>query len=163
MGALLGAVGAIGGWLATAFARFMLWFYPPAFRREMGHQFLADVRRRAGEFEGATAPFRMGFWLIRLGASLVTNAWAAWRERPAHGAVTSSSGSVSWLDIKLGLRMLLKSPGLTLAGGAGIAVAIAVGAGFFTFAYAHFYPTIPLPEGDRLVGLENWDLAINNE
>jgi predicted permease len=26
-----------------------------------------------------------------------------------------------------------------------------------------FYPTIPLDEGDRLVGLENWDLERNNE
>ena len=67
------------------------------------------------------------------------------------------------LDFKLGFRMLLKYPGLTFAGGIGIAVAIAIAGGFFTFSHSYFYPTIPLPEGDRLVGLENWDLSINNE
>jgi hypothetical protein len=72
-------------------------------------------------------------------------------------------GHFSWLDVKLGLRMLVKHPGLTLAGGTAIAVAIALSAGFFGFMWAYFYPTIPLSEGDRLVGLENWDVEINNE
>ena len=35
----------------------------------------------------------------------------------------------SLLDFKLGARMLLKYPGLSLVGGLGMAVAIAVGAG----------------------------------
>ena len=34
-----------------------------------------------------------------------------------------------WLDVKLGVRMLVKYPGLALAGGAGIAVAVAIAAG----------------------------------
>ena len=34
-----------------------------------------------------------------------------------------------WLDVKLGFRMLIKYPGLALAGGAGIAVAVALAAG----------------------------------
>ena len=34
----------------------------------------------------------------------------------------------SWLDLKMGLRMLRKYPGLTLVGGLGMAVAIAIGA-----------------------------------
>ncbi len=59
--------------------------------------------------------------------------------------------------------MLVKHPGLTLVGGLGMAVAVAIGAGLFAFFYAHLYPTIQLPEGDRLVGLENWDTEANNE
>ncbi len=69
----------------------------------------------------------------------------------------------SWLELKLGLRMLRKYPGLTLVGGLGMAVAIAIGAGFFSFFSAYIYPTIPLEGGDRLVGVENWDVARNNE
>src|SRR5262245_43821664 len=40
--------------------------------------------------------------------------------------------SESWLDFKLGARMLVKYPGLALVGGLGIAVAIAIGAFVFT-------------------------------
>ena len=35
---------------------------------------------------------------------------------------------MSWLDVKLGLRMLLKYPGLTIAGGLALAIAIGIGA-----------------------------------
>jgi putative ABC transport system permease protein len=156
----------LGGWVATTLTRGLLRIYPSSFRREMGEQMVEDVRRRAGEFQGPLAPVTMAAWLIRLGASLVANAIGLWREgrvAAPERLTAQRSGAFSWLDVKLGLRMLLKYPGLTSAGGLGIAVAIAISGGFFTFAYAHFYPTIPLPEGDRLVGLENWDLAINNE
>ena len=70
---------------------------------------------------------------------------------------------ISWLDIKLGARMLVKYPGLALVGGLGMAVAIAIGAGSFAFFYSHMYPEIPLPEGDRIVALENWDVRASDE
>lgn len=69
----------------------------------------------------------------------------------------AGSSAFSWLDLKLALRMLVKYPGLTLTGGLGIAVAVAIGVGFFALFHSRFYPTIPLSEGDRLVGLQNWD------
>lgn len=37
-------------------------------------------------------------------------------------------------DYKLGLRMLLKYPGLTLAGGLALAIAIGIGAGWYDLA-----------------------------
>ena len=70
---------------------------------------------------------------------------------------------MSWLDIKLGARMLIKHPGLTLVGGLGMAVAIAIGAGAFAFFYSHLYPRLPLHEGDRIVAIENWDVRYNDE
>ena len=70
---------------------------------------------------------------------------------------------ISWLDIKLGARMLVKYPGLALVGGLGMAVAIAIGTGSFAFFYSHMYPDIPLPDGNRIVALENWDVRANNE
>lgn len=70
---------------------------------------------------------------------------------------------ISWLDVKLGVRMLVKYPGLTLIGGLGMAVAIAIGAGAFTFFHSHLYPTLPLDQGERLVALENWNTETNNE
>ena len=38
------------------------------------------------------------------------------------------TAGISWLDFKLGIRMLVRYPGLTLVAGAGIAVAISAGA-----------------------------------
>lgn len=67
----------------------------------------------------------------------------------------------SWLDFKLGARMLKKYPGLTLVGGMGMAVAIAIGAitseAFYTFST----PMLPLDGGERVVGIESWDTEAN--
>ena len=57
-------------------------------------------------------------------------------------------------DYKLGLRMLLKYPGLTLAGGLALAVAIGIGAAWYDLSRMLLSPTIPLPEGNRLVTIE---------
>jgi hypothetical protein len=54
-------------------------------------------------------------------------------------------------DYKLGVRMLLKYPGLTIAGGLALAIAIGIGAGWYDLAGKLLWPTIPLPEGDRIV------------
>ena len=65
----------------------------------------------------------------------------------------------SLLDFKLGLRMLSKYPGLTIVGGAAIAFAIAIGAVGFELLMQLARPSIPLPDGDRLVALQVWDTA----
>ncbi|HLL81734.1 MAG TPA: ABC transporter permease, partial [Longimicrobium sp.] len=70
---------------------------------------------------------------------------------------------ISWLDVKLGARMLVKHPGLTVVGGLAIAVAVAVSTSMFTFLHSSMYPVLPLPEGDRIVALENWDVRAQNE
>jgi putative ABC transport system permease protein len=69
---------------------------------------------------------------------------------------------VSWLDLKLGVRMVIKYPGLALVGVAGMSVAIAIGAGCFAFFYSYMNPPLPLDEGDRIVAIENWDAAARN-
>jgi len=62
---------------------------------------------------------------------------------------------VSWLDVKLGVRMLLKYPGLSIVSVLGMSVAVAIGAAGFTIFQAMIDPTLPLPEGDRMVSLRN--------
>ena len=69
----------------------------------------------------------------------------------------------SGLDLKLSLRLLIRNPGLTVVSTVGIAVGIAIAAGMFGFFHANLDPTLPLDEGDRIVALENWDIARNNE
>src|SRR5688572_21906385 len=67
------------------------------------------------------------------------------------------------LDIRLGLRMLRKYPGLTLIGGLAMAFAIWVGAVTFEVATLFVHPTLPLPGGDRIVQLRNWDVEASEE
>lgn len=149
--------------IATTLTRLLLLLYPPSFRREMGAALGADVRRRAAE--------RHPLWLVPLTASLLVNAVGAWRDTvggpkfgPPHVLPRAHRTTIfSWIDLKLAFRMLVKSPGLTLVGGLGIAVAMAIGVGFFALFYSRFYPTIPLPDGDRLVALENWDRRTHRE
>ena len=61
------------------------------------------------------------------------------------------------LDLKLGVRMLLKYPGLTLVGGMAIAFAIAVGAAGFELVKQVVDPELRLPAGERLVGIRHWN------
>jgi putative ABC transport system permease protein len=59
----------------------------------------------------------------------------------------------SWLDIKLGFRMLVRYPGLTIVGGLAMAFAIWVGALAFEFIHQVVSPTLPLRDGDRVVAI----------
>ena len=68
-----------------------------------------------------------------------------------------------WLDVRLGARMLIKYPALTLVGGMGLAVAVAISTVAFSFFYSCVVADLPLDEGDRIVGLENWNVEVNNE
>jgi predicted permease len=143
--------------LATALTRLLLHLYPASFQNDVGGPLTGDVRRRAEELTGSRAGMRVVVWLALLSVSLLANAFAAWGEKLIRGWRFSS------LDLKLGCRMLVRYPGLALTGGLGIAMAIAIGVGFFALFHSRFYPTIPLSEGDRLVGLENWDRRTNRQ
>jgi putative ABC transport system permease protein len=58
------------------------------------------------------------------------------------------------LDVKRGGRMLVKYPILTLAGGLALAFAIGIGAGWYDLVGEILCPTIPRPDGDRIVVIE---------
>lgn len=57
--------------------------------------------------------------------------------------------------------MLVKYPGLALAGGAGIAVAVAIATGGFSVIYGNFLASLPLEEGGRIVSIQIWDSVAN--
>src|SRR5687767_6323979 len=65
---------------------------------------------------------------------------------------------VSWLDVKLGLRMLRKYPALSVVSVIGMSVAIAIAAGYYGAIGAIIDPTLPLDEGDRIVSIQNADV-----
>lgn len=69
--------------------------------------------------------------------------------------------SMSWLDVKLAVRMLVRYPVLTLIGTGSLAAAIALGASAFAFISLFLWPTLPLPDGDRVVTVLHHDIATN--
>ncbi len=69
---------------------------------------------------------------------------------------------ISWLDVRLGVRMLFKHPGLSVVGGLAMALAIAIGAGTFAAFSSFIDPRLPLDEGDRIVALENLDVSTSS-
>ncbi len=68
---------------------------------------------------------------------------------------------LSLFDLRLGVRMLVRYPVLTLIGTASLAVAIALGAAVFAFISLLLWPTLPLPQGDRVVSVRLMDVAAN--
>jgi putative ABC transport system permease protein len=66
------------------------------------------------------------------------------------------------LNARLGGRMLAKHPGVTAVGVLALAIGIGLGAGYVEIVRDFLHPTLPLPEGDRIVGLRNWDQAAND-
>jgi putative ABC transport system permease protein len=69
---------------------------------------------------------------------------------------------ISWLDVRLGARMIRRYPGLTVIGGIAMGVAIALGAGVMGVIALMNDPEIPLDEGQRIVGLQVWGTRSNN-
>lgn len=63
------------------------------------------------------------------------------------------------LDARLGLRMLRRSWGLTLAGGLAMTIVITIAAVVFVFLDEVMGRTAPpLDEGDRVVAIQSWDV-----
>ena len=81
--------------------------------------------------------------------------------RAARGLRRIDELRFSWLDFKLGLRMLVKYPGLTLVGGLAMAFAIAVGAAAFEAIRQVARPALPYAESDRIVAIRIWDASRN--
>ena len=63
------------------------------------------------------------------------------------------------LDLKLGVRMLIRYPGLTLVAILALSVAIGGGAAYLEFVNDLYRPSLPVRDGDRLVGIYNQDVA----
>ena len=66
--------------------------------------------------------------------------------------------TTSWLDMKLGLRMLRKSWGLTLVAGFAMTVVIALAAVVFDVVATFTTTDLPLEDGERIVALQIWDV-----
>ena len=111
---------------------------------------LEEAHRRRLRCYGATqARLLTTLEIVEMSAALV-------RVRSARARV---KGIDMVQDYKLGLRMLLKYPGLTIAGGLALTIAIGIGAAWYDLTRDLLRPTIPLPDGDRIVEIEMRNLA----
>src|SRR5918992_1436563 len=79
--------------------------------------------------------------------------------REARGLGWFDEMRFSVLDLRLGGRMLVKHPALTAIATIAVAFAIAVGTVGFEIARQALWPTIPLPDGNAIVALRNWNAA----
>lgn len=118
-----------------------------------------DERRARGR--GALAAF-----LVRTTVDMVGSAIRE-RLRPgrrtagrAGGRVSGGGGALfSWLDVKLGLRMLVKHPGLTLVSMFALAVGIPVGLAP-THVVGGLMAPLPVPQGEEIRLLRQWSPAL---
>ena len=73
---------------------------------------------------------------------------------------THRSLRFSWLDFKVGFRMLVRYPGLTIVGTAAIAVAIALGTLYFEALNKWQNPRLPVRDADRVISIRAWDDSV---
>lgn len=71
---------------------------------------------------------------------------------------------LTWLrglstDVKLGVRMTAKYPGLTVVAVLALSLAIGAGATYREFVSDVFRPALPLAGGERVVGVRVWDAS----
>jgi len=109
----------------------------------------ADFRRRGHAPADAVRLAR-----LRVGAP----AQAMDRLRDQRGLPGLSS---VWLDLKLGVRMLRRSWGLSLVAGIAMTAVILIAAGSFTILRVLSGVVVPLDEGDRVVALQTFDRSAN--
>ncbi len=68
-----------------------------------------------------------------------------------------------WLDLKLGVRMLRKSWGLTIVGGLAMTVVIFIAGFAFQILHTLQGRELPLNEGERIVAMATWDPVANEQ
>jgi len=136
----------------------LLRLFPARFRERHGDD-MSETFERAYEESRAAGRRHLVAFLARttldLGSSGLRERVAARRRRRQRLGCAAGGALVSWLDVKLGVRMLRKHPGLTLVSTLALAVGIPVGLAPSHFVDGLLAP-LPVPEGDRIRALRLW-------
>ncbi|MDB4912493.1 MAG: hypothetical protein JWM95_137 [Gemmatimonadetes bacterium] len=145
-------------WVSGVRARLRLIFAPRAAESRMNEEMAFHMEM---ETDRLVREERLSRDEARRRANVAFGGVTQHKEELRNGRGLAWLGGLS-LDMKLGFRMLVKYPGLTLVGGLAMAFAIWVGAVTFEIVGLFLYPTLPLPDGDRIVQIRNWDAAANS-
>ncbi|MEX2048489.1 MAG: ABC transporter permease [Gemmatimonadota bacterium] len=141
--------------------RIAAWLLPRDARDEvLGDLVEAWKARERRQSRWARARWTLRQPLEALGARIRSRAPRTGPPAPPLGAIRRRSLGFSWIDVKLGVRMLAKQPILTAV--AGLTLALGIPAALMpTHAIGIFQLDLPFDEGHRIVGLRNWDLETN--
>lgn len=138
-------------WIDGARARLALLFRRGAAESRMHEEIRFHVEREAERIvrENGVAP-----------AEARRRALVAFGGVEKHKEELRAARGGSWLaglslDLKLGLRMLVKYPGLTIVGIVGMAVGVAIGATGFAIIDTVVSTKLPFASGDRVIGIQN--------
>ena len=125
---------------------------------EMSDTFTRELAARRARGRRFALRFALAAYLdvVRAGLGERQHRRSTGPRRPRQGVMRIG---MSWLDVKLGLRMLFKYKGLSLAGGLALAGAIGLGAAWYDVVTDQFHPRLPFSEGDRLVEIEMQNAA----
>lgn len=150
--------------------RILLLAYPSRVREECGADMWLTFERhlreacRVGRFAVLDLWRREVIALWRGGrrARIFARERQGGHHRPVGSERTKSfmAFGMSWLDFKLGLRMLVKHPVLTLVGGLATSFAIGASAVYFEVVNDFVNPTLPLEDGERVIVIQNADLEV---
>jgi predicted permease len=119
---------------------------------DLGEVFARKVR--------AVGPMRARLWYLREAVAISARLGGRGPSRPGKARRTSG---VSWLDVRLGLRMLARNPGLTAV--VVFALGVGIPASLLPSHIAHVSenPDLPFEDGDRIVSLVHWNRARGRE
>jgi len=144
--------------------RLAAWLLP----RDARDEVLGDLVEAWRAREHTQSRWSRAVWTLRqpfvaLGARLRSARRVDATQPPSLSLIRRRAGvGFSWLDLKLGLRMLGKYPILTVV--AGITLALGIPSALIpTHVIGFYYLDLPVDEGDRVVGLRNWDLESNRQ
>ncbi len=152
--------------------RILLLAYPKRIRQERGDDMWLTFERHLRDARRAGRLAVLDLWrreVIALWRGGRRTRISVRERRPADRRPDGSERTkrfpafgMSWLDFKLGFRMLVKQPGLTLVAVFALSIGIPVG-----LVPAHFVSALqaPLPfdEGDRILVLRNFNVAASRE
>lgn len=131
----------------------------PEFESEMSEEFRLHVQMRAADLERNGLSPAAALRRARLGFGSAERFKE--ESRASRGLVIFDRLWFSWLDVKIGLRMLRKNPGLTVVSVFALAVAIPVGLTPLHLANALSAP-LPVEDGHRIHLLRLWNRATSS-
>jgi putative ABC transport system permease protein len=129
-------------------ATFLRWLAPDGHADDVLGDLEESRRRRLRQHGAVTARVLITIEALDMILALARARFHAFR---------TNRGNSMLQDYKLGVRMLLKYPGLTFAGGLALAIAIGLGAAWYDLSGDLFRPKLPLPGGERIVEIEMRD------